>query len=352
VELAKRCFDKVDCDLPPEFTQQPVDPNEKSVISKRFIRNDERLVYPIHFENIGNVEALDVFITDVLDSNLDLTTLEILTPNGSSFNPVTRTVRWELLNRNLQPGETDNVLLSIKPLANLPAGTKIRNKADIQFEIFSPITTNEVVNIIDTAPPTSKMKPLPPEVSTPEFPISWSGTDSIGEVNFYSIFVSVNNGVFIRFIDQTSDTTATFHGEPGKTYGFATIAYDKAGNKETKEPEAEAVTRVTGTTSVDSTKSQSKTPTEYALLQNYPNPFNPVTEIQYQLPQAGNVELIVYNILGQKVRTLVNKTQTPGFYTIRWDGKNDAGSFVTSGVYLFQLKTKGFSKVKKMLIVR
>jgi len=79
---------------------------------------------PPHFENIGEVEALDVFVTDVLDASLDDSTFQILSPDGS-YDANTRTLRWELLGRILEPGETDNVLLSIRPRPGLPSGTVI-----------------------------------------------------------------------------------------------------------------------------------------------------------------------------------------------------------------------------------
>jgi hypothetical protein len=70
------------------------------------------LVYAIHYENVGEIEARDVFLTDVLDPKLDESTLEILSPEGSSFDAATRTLRWDLLDRDLEPGETDYVKFS------------------------------------------------------------------------------------------------------------------------------------------------------------------------------------------------------------------------------------------------
>jgi hypothetical protein len=206
-------------------------------------------------------------------------------------------------------------MFSIKPIANLHSGTEIRNSATIQFEVINPIATNEVINIIDPAPPKSKMKPLPPEINSFDFPISWSGSDSIGNVDFYTACVSVNNGALTRFIDMSIDTT-TFHGDHGNTNSFASIAYDKTGKRELKEPEAETNTLVTIPTSVDSTFSL-LLPTEYAIVQNFPNLFNPNTEIQYQIPFVENAKLVIYNYLVQMVRKLVNKTQPPGVHTIR-----------------------------------
>jgi uncharacterized repeat protein (TIGR01451 family) len=238
------CARKQGCELPENWTIGPLDPNEKVVIAKQFIQPDQLLVYPIHFENIGDVEALNVFVTDVLDVNLDASTLEILSPDGASFNPATRTVRWDLIGRNLQPGETDNALISIRPLPGLPSGTEIRNSAEIQFEVFEPITTNEVVNIIDHIKPIAMMDPLPTETRTLEFEISWAGTDAVGEIDTYSVFVSVDGGPFTPFIEKTRDTNATFSGEPGKTYGFICIATDTAGNIEVQKAVAEVMTEV------------------------------------------------------------------------------------------------------------
>lgn len=233
-----------DCNSDISVVVGPSDPNEKGAIAEKFIQPDQTLVYPIHFENIGNAEARDVFVTDQLNANLDLSTLEILTPAGASFDPATRTVRWELLNRNLLPGETDNVLLSVKPLPGLPSGTEIRNDADIQFEVFDIFTTNEVVNIIDSTPPNCVVDPLPTVTATPSFPISWSGTDSVGEIDSFDIFVSVNGGSFTPFIVSTRDTSAVFDGELGKDYGFICVAADTAGNVEDQSLVAEAVTTV------------------------------------------------------------------------------------------------------------
>lgn len=93
-------------------------------------------------------------------------------------------------------------------------------------------------------------------------------------------------------------------------------------------------------------------PSEYTLRQNYPNPFNPKTIIHYQLPVASNVELVIYNVLGQKIRTLVSTHQGAGYYHVEWDGKNDAGVQVASGVYLCRLRAGDFVQMKKMLLMR
>jgi len=93
-------------------------------------------------------------------------------------------------------------------------------------------------------------------------------------------------------------------------------------------------------------------PDYYDLHQNYPNPFNSETVIKYQLPEAGNVEIAIYNIIGQRVRTLVNKDMNAGFFTTKWDGRNDYGISVASGVYIVKIKANSFAKTKKMIYLR
>jgi hypothetical protein len=92
-------------------------------------------------------------------------------------------------------------------------------------------------------------------------------------------------------------------------------------------------------------------PGSFRLLQNYPNPFNPTTTINYQLAGSGEVELTIYNLLGQQIRTLVNAKQPAGFYKIEWNGRDDAGREVASGVYVYQLKTEGIIQNLKMILL-
>ena len=93
-------------------------------------------------------------------------------------------------------------------------------------------------------------------------------------------------------------------------------------------------------------------PTSYILEQNYPNPFNPETVIGYQLPEAGYVTLSIYNVLGQKVKTLVDGQCYAGRYTVVWDGKDESGREVTSGVYLYTLAFNDRSHTRKMLVMK
>lgn len=90
----------------------------------------------------------------------------------------------------------------------------------------------------------------------------------------------------------------------------------------------------------------------YRLEQNYPNPFNPVTHISYYLPKTSIVDLSIYNMLGQRIRTLVHQVQNAGSYTVQWDGKNEFGTPVASGVYLYNLTAGKFKQSRKMMLLR
>ena len=105
-------------------------------------------------------------------------------------------------------------------------------------------------------------------------------------------------------------------------------------------------------TGVDDDEQKANIPSEFILTQNYPNPFNIETTIEYSLFRNACVHLNIYNILGQKVRTLIDKEQTIGHKKVIWDGKNDKGEVVSSGVYFYRIKAGDFIDSKKMLLLK
>ena len=95
------------------------------------------------------------------------------------------------------------------------------------------------------------------------------------------------------------------------------------------------------------------TPTEFALLQNFPNPFNPDTTIGYELAESADVTLQIYNVVGQVVRTLIAaEPQSVGRYQIRWDGMDDRGTPVSSGIYFYQISAGKFQDVRKLMLLK
>jgi hypothetical protein len=102
----------------------------------------------------------------------------------------------------------------------------------------------------------------------------------------------------------------------------------------------------------DAIGTENPIPYEFALKQNYPNPFNPETNIEFSLAKEQNVSLVVFNLLGQQVRTLVNSSLSAGDHVAHWDGRNDNGANVPSGIYFYRIFTPEFSQTNKMVLVR
>ena len=93
-------------------------------------------------------------------------------------------------------------------------------------------------------------------------------------------------------------------------------------------------------------------PLVYSLEQNYPNPFNPTTNITYSIPSNNQVVVNIYNLRGEKVKTLVNGFQTSGYKTIKWDATNEQGKSVSAGLYVYSIQTESFNQTKKMLLLK
>ena len=93
-------------------------------------------------------------------------------------------------------------------------------------------------------------------------------------------------------------------------------------------------------------------PSGYRLSQNHPNPFNPETTITYDVAKTGTVRLSVYALTGQFVRTLVDGECLPGSYSVMWDGTDDTGRDVASGVYLCRMEVGEYSAVRKLVLAR
>jgi hypothetical protein len=138
------------------------------------------------------------------------------------------------------------------------------------------------------------------------------------------------------------------------------VAYRNIGGTEFGYPHVENVDHTSHdcgsggivNTTLAATDPGSIMPSEYALFQNYPNPFNPNTQITFDVPASEFVMLRVFNLLGQDVHTLINKSMTPGRYTVEWNGNDMLNNEVASGVYFYELRGKSFISRKKMLLIR
>ena len=93
-------------------------------------------------------------------------------------------------------------------------------------------------------------------------------------------------------------------------------------------------------------------PSTFSLSQNYPNPFNPVTKLDYNLPLRSKVNISIYNVLGQEIKTLVNGVKEYGYHSTTWNGQDNVGREMASGVYFARITSQGFTKTRKMLLVK
>jgi hypothetical protein len=105
-------------------------------------------------------------------------------------------------------------------------------------------------------------------------------------------------------------------------------------------------------TSVEQDQSSALVPSQYALEQNYPNPFNPTTQILFSLPNSERVSLTIYNLIGQKIATLVDGTMAAGSHVVTWNGRDSRGMQLPSGVYFYRLESPGFSAARRMLMLK
>jgi hypothetical protein len=206
------------------------------------------------------------------------------------------------------------------------------------FKLFKQYARTDILNYFNIFPPTNKHYPL------------------------VSKLIADNNlqtGVFDKARFQK--LFAYLNIKNDKTTAQQILSEIKTLNLSTKDPQwttqIQMAESILGNSNIALDKSQAdkasknieseNTPTEYALSNNYPNPFNPTTIIEYQLPKNGFVSLKVYDILGRVVRTLVNENKTVGKYSVNFDA-----SKLASGIYFYQLKSNGFSSIKKMILTK
>lgn len=107
-----------------------------------------------------------------------------------------------------------------------------------------------------------------------------------------------------------------------------------------------------GIVSIEDSQKAEKLIQAFNLLDNYPNPFNPSTTIEYEIPKSGFVKISIYDLNGKLIKTLVHKKQEQGNYRIQWDGKNNSGLKVSSGVYIYAIENEKSIISKKMILVK
>ncbi|MEZ4699151.1 MAG: CARDB domain-containing protein [Rhodothermales bacterium] len=294
-------------------------------------------------------DALGVFV-DVnagidIEQNRAFWVIRSIDPatGGAPSNPL---AGFLPVNDSLGAGE-GFVSYSVRPDREAVTGDRIDALAQIVFDANAPIETPPIFNTVDAGLPTSAVSGLPFKQDTTAFTVSWTARDDpdASGLRSYALYVSRDGDPFEVYQKDLETTQVIFNADRDHRYRFFTIASDQAGNTEPLKTEADAVVQV-------NTESVREIPSAFALGQNYPNPFNPSTTIPYALPESGDVELIVYNVLGQRVQRYRMGTQPAGNYTHRVDL-----SALASGVYFYELrvgdaKDFAFRAVRKLVLVK
>ncbi len=176
----------------------------------------------------------------------------------------------------------------------------------------------------------------------------------------YRLRVSTSSSFSSTVLDQTglTDTSLAMTGlRTSTTYYWQVYAANSAGNSPYSVTNRFTTSRRLAAPALDSTTTTGPSvantiPREFSLRQNYPNPFNPNTRIELALPQACQVTLEIFNVLGQKVRTLVNGQMSAGNHSVEWNSTDDRGRQVSSGIYLYRLTAGDYLETRKMVLLK
>ncbi len=166
----------------------------------------------------------------------------------------------------------------------------------------------------------------------------WDETD----LSSYNIFVDGDFFVGLKFDGTNQPMFGYSKAGNGRAWNYTGVSWASWASQTYL---MRAVIQNT-TTSIEMS---SRVPNAFKLYQNYPNPFNPSTTIKYELPKSSAVKLIVYDIAGNEIAELVNNFQQAGTYSVIWNGKNNSGEDVASGVYLYSFEIENFRQVNKMI---
>jgi len=219
-------------------------------------------------------------------------------------------------------------------------------------------TVSYSVNVLNDYPFTNNDRDLHIFIVEDSISTSWAYQGIGDSIDFANNVVRVwkTDPMFEQegVLDYTYNSTFDFHDKPWDTNQIKIIAIIQ--DKFTKEIyQASQINTNTFeflNVSNPGSLSGNQIPISFALHQNYPNPFNPLTSIQYDLPNISMVNISVYDMMGRKVKTLVNGIQNSGFKTIQWNAKNEMNSPVSAGLYFYTIQIDGFKETKRMILLK
>ena len=182
-----------------------------------------------------------------------------------------------------------------------------------------------------------------------------------GEVVLYWSQVTQTNFLRYRIYGGTTENTTTLidsaanYNDPSKILSGLTanaLHYFRVTVLSTNGLESDYSNETNATPTALAVTEAAAIPEVFALHNNYPNPFNPTSTIQYDLPEIAKVSLVIYDMLGREVITLVNQEQQPAFHRVIWDGRNSAGQPMATGMYIARLITPEYTRAIKMVMLK
>jgi hypothetical protein len=173
--------------------------------------------------------------------------------------------------------------------------------------------------------------------------------DPDGDIDYYEFNMLKDDAlVYAKQLTDTSNYIKAPSWEDNGTYYWFVVAFDSYGAFSVSDTFEIYFNRQ----NPNSIKGELSIPKVFALHQNYPNPFNPVTTIKYDLPKDTHVKIVIYNIIGREVRTLVNEKQSAGYQQIQWNARDNYGKQVSSGYYIYMMQAGDFHKIHKMILIK
>ena len=306
-------------------------------------------------------EALILSITDVPDDQgrwVRITWAASFLDQPGSVYPITQYGVWRRIDENdwdavgTVPAIQDSIYNFVSP-------TLVdSNASGINYSVFIITAHTQDPTLyyisdpdsgysVDNIPPDAPYN-LAGEVINSNVLLNWQIQLSYPDFSHFAVYRDTASGFVPGDANQIGTSEVSTYTDSSLavgTYYYVVSAFDVNGNESDYSNEIEVM--ITGIQ-----ETGAGVPTVYALSQNYPNPFKTKTGIHYQLPQPNVVTIVIYNVSGQRIRTLVNEHKGAGFYTVHWNGQSQNGQKVSSGVYFCRMIAGEYTSVKKILLTR
>ncbi len=335
--------------------------------SKQTVREDGRSSIPVNVGAAGANQTWDFRAVTIASPVLGVT--EFLSPQ--SVPTSRRFPGSNLIEKITSPAAPGAVIYNFyrvtsSSFINLGDSLKITSPQDtsivhFQNDVLAPLPLAFNTTWMTTERDTTGFFPLAASISidTTFNTVDAWGTVRIPLGDYQSLRIRqnvkvINQTIFNGIVFSTSTDTYIQYNWVAKNAFLVANAQSQNGETNPNFTNAQGFGRLDSLKTTPSTRvqEQAEAPVSFELLQNHPNPFNPETAIKYQIRRDGPAELAIFNLAGERVRVLVNEILPAGNYEARWNGANELGQRVSSGVYMYRLKSGATTQTKKMVLLQ